>query len=370
MTPYNVIDADGHLLEPPDLWQQYIDPRFRDRAPKMIDIDGLDVLVVEDKEYGRMHGGLNRIGAYGAREGKQYPAQMRYVDGRKGGFDPHARVADLDSEHIDAVALYPSLTLMCGAIEDVGLGSAVSRAYNRYVRGFCAPYPDRLFGVAALPMQSVEAAVKELCFSADELGIRHAFIRPNPYMGRLLSDPMYDTLWAAAQDRDVSISLHEGTGGMSAAGLDRVPPGPSAAHIASHTIEMMMASLNLIWGGVCDRFPHLRFGFLECGGGWMAGWLDRMDRHFDDAVFRKDGPQSRPSEIFARQCWISFEPVEESLPSLLEFFGPTKVLWATDYPHRDSFTNAPATITQRIPVQHRRSVLAQGALDFYKIAVA
>jgi predicted TIM-barrel fold metal-dependent hydrolase len=153
---------------------------------------------------------------------------------------------------------------------------------------------------------------------------------------------------------------------MPAAGLDRVPPGRSGAHIASHTIEMMLASLNLIWGGVCDRFPALRFGFLECGGGWMAGWLDRMDRHFDDPVFRSvGGPRTRPSEIFARQCWISFEPVEDSLPYLLEYLGPTKILWATDFPHRDSFVNAPQRITAKIPARHRQSVLAQSAIEFY-----
>src|SRR4051794_15778586 len=121
MVEYNIVDADGHLLEPPDLWERYIDPKFRDRAPHMVYEDGMDVFVIEGREFGRMHGGLNRIGAYGERDGKQYPATMRYTDGAKGAFDPHARIKDLDAESIDAAVLYPSLGLFLGAIEDEAL---------------------------------------------------------------------------------------------------------------------------------------------------------------------------------------------------------------------------------------------------------
>jgi hypothetical protein len=64
------------------------------------------------------------------------------------------------------------------------------------------------------------------------------------------------------------------------------------------------------WGGVCERHPKLRVGFLESGGGWIAPWLDRMDRHFDDQGFNDSGLKTPPSELFRRNCWISFEPVE------------------------------------------------------------
>ena len=56
----------------------------------------------------------------------------------------------------------------------------------------------------------------------------------------------------------------------------------AAKHIVSHTMEMMLACLAVIWGGVCERHPKIRIAFLESGGGWIVPWLDRMDRHFDD----------------------------------------------------------------------------------------
>ena len=67
-------------------------------------------------------------------------------------------------------------------------------------------------------------------------------------------------------------------------------------------MEMMLAALSLIWGGVCERFPGVRFAFLESGGGWIAPWLDRMDRHFDDKGFNDTAPKLRPSELFQRNC--------------------------------------------------------------------
>jgi predicted TIM-barrel fold metal-dependent hydrolase len=132
---------------------------------------------------------------------------------------------------------------------------------------------------------------------------------------------------------------------------------------------MMLACMSMIWGGVCERHPKLRVGFLESGGGWIAPWLDRMDRHFDDQGFNDSGLKTRPSELFRRNCWISFEPVEGSLKVLAEYIGPHKILWATDYPHRDGFfPGAPAMIAERLAgtapeVKHQ--VLAGGAMGFY-----
>src|SRR5207249_4501302 len=83
------------------------------------------------------------------------------------------------------------------------------------------------------------------------------------------------------------------------------------------------------------RHPRLRVAFLESGGGWIAPWVDRMNRHFDDLGFNESAPKTRPSELFQRNCWISFEPVESSIAVLADYIGPHKIMWATDYPHSD-----------------------------------
>src|SRR5215831_14252148 len=218
---YNVIDSDGHVLEPLDLWENYIDPEFRDRAPRrFIDTDGKERLRIDGKAFGGRRG-LGTLGAIGARDGVVCDDAMAYEEGRKGGFDPHARIPDMDLDGIDAAFLYPSLGLFAGAIEDPQLAAAASRAYNRWLADYCSPYPDRLFGVAMMPMQSIELAVEEMRYARNELGMSAGFLRPNPYNNRMLGDPDYDIFWAEAQELDFSIGIHEGTGGMPAVGVDR-----------------------------------------------------------------------------------------------------------------------------------------------------
>src|SRR5256712_2305012 len=221
---YNVIDADGHILEPVDIWDKYIDPAYRDRAPRMIvDTDGRERLRVEDKILGSPKG-LGLIGAIGARQGVVDDATMKYVDGRKGGFDPHARIPDMDLDGIDAAFLYPSLCLGFGGVEDPKLAAALYRGYNRWLADYCKPYPDRLFGVAMLPLQDIDAAIAEMRFAKKELGFRAVFIRPNPYNGRLLHDPAYEPFWAAAEDLDMAIGFHEGSSlNQPTVGVDRFP---------------------------------------------------------------------------------------------------------------------------------------------------
>jgi uncharacterized protein len=367
---YNVVDADGHILEPLNLWLDYIEPAYRDRAPRLVtNNQGRQQLQVDTALLGSAERGLGAIGAIGARDGHVIADGFEYSQGRPGGFDPHARIPDMDMDGIDAAFLYPSIGLFVGGIADPKLAGATCRAYNRWLADYCRPYPDRLFGVAMLPMQDVDQAIAEMTFARKELGFRGGFLRPNPYNNRLIHDPVYEPFWTAAEELDFSIGFHEGAApGMPQVGVDRFN-GRGAQHIISHTMEMMLAALSMIWGGVCERHPKLRVGFLESGGGWIAPWLDRMDRHFDDQGFNDSGLKTRPSEIFQKSCWISFEPVEGGLHYLADYIGPHKIMWATDYPHPDGFfPGAPKMIAKQLEglsAETKRQVMAGGAMGFY-----
>jgi predicted TIM-barrel fold metal-dependent hydrolase len=220
-------------------------------------------------------------------------------------------------------------------------------------------------------MQSVEFAIEEMKFAREGLGMRGGFLRPNPYHGKkMINDPMYEPFWTMAEALDFSIGFHEGsTNAMPTVGVDRFAADRAARHMISHTMEMMLAAMAVIWGGVVDRHPRLRVAFLESGGGWMAPWLDRMDRHFDDKGFNDTAPKTRPSELFQRNCWISFEPVENSIAALAGYIGPHKIMWATDYPHQDGFfPGAPQMLRDRLgplSAEAKRQVLAGGAMGFY-----
>jgi predicted TIM-barrel fold metal-dependent hydrolase len=366
-----VIDSDGHVIEPMDIWEKYIDPKFRDRTPKMVTgAAGNEQLVLEGQLLSGEKSAFGAAGHIGLSHEKQEWKSLHFAEGRRGGFDPHARIADLDLDGIDAVFLYPTVGTMWAALDDVELAAALCRAYNRWLADYCSAYPDRLFGVAMLPMRSPDLALEEMKFVRRELGMRAAVVRPNPYNGKMISHRDYDPFWAAVQDLDLAIAFHEGgsggEGAIATVGIDRFA-GKGAQHIVSHTMEMMLVAVSMLWDGVCERFPKIRVGFMESGGGWAAPWLDRMDRHFDQSLYRDASVTVRPSELFQRNCWISFEPVEKSLAVLADYIGPNKILWATDYPHPDGyFPGAPGMIAAMgLSEETKRAVLAQGAMEFY-----
>src|SRR5215469_8613072 len=100
---YDVIDSDGHILEPLNLWENYIEPAFRDRAPRLfIDTDGKERLRIDGKAFGGRKG-LGTLGAIGARDGVVCDDTMTYSQAKKRGFDPHARIPDMDADGVDAV---------------------------------------------------------------------------------------------------------------------------------------------------------------------------------------------------------------------------------------------------------------------------
>ena len=139
---YNVVDADGHILEPLDLWDRYMDPAFRARAPRIVKDNetGKERLIIEEHTSDARLS-IGRVGAVGARQGIVAPDAMAYKDGKPGGFDPHARIPDMDADGIDAAFLYPSIGLFSGAIHDPQLAAAVCRAYNRWLADYCNPLP-------------------------------------------------------------------------------------------------------------------------------------------------------------------------------------------------------------------------------------
>jgi len=135
-------------------------------------------------------------------------------------------------------------------------------------------------------------------------------------------------------------------------------------------LEMMLAALSVIWGGVVDRHPKLRIAFLESGGGWIAPWLDRMDRHFDDKGFNEFAPSMRPSELFERNCWISFEPVENSIGVLANYIGAHKIMWATDYPHPDhtgTWVHDLLGLVEGLDEETRQRILGRNVAEIYHL---
>ncbi len=219
-------------------------------------------------------------------------------------------------------------------------------------------------------MQSVELAITEMQFARKELGFRGGFIRPNPYNNKMIHHPDYEPFWQAAENLDFSIGFHEGGNSAHADGRHRPLRGPRrAAHHQSHDGDD--ARLHERDLGRSLRAPPENPRRLSR----IRRWLDRpLARPAWTAisttrVLTISGLVTRPSELFQRNCWISFEPVEGSLKVLADYIGPHKIMWATDYPHRDGFfPGAPKMILDQLAdasPETRCGVMAGGAMGFY-----
>jgi predicted TIM-barrel fold metal-dependent hydrolase len=325
----------------------------------------------------------------------EWRAMLDSLD-RPGGYDPDARVADLDVEGIAAAVVYPTMSLFYGPVDEIQALRNVDfvldcqRAYNDWVAEFCAAHPRRLFGVAAVPLQDVAKAAAE-ARRAVKLGLRGVFIRPSPYVDELpLSHPVYDPFWATCQDLDVPVGLHPGVhvdtpGACRKLGLvhvdanttitnqmvDPLHGGSAFGQAIGNTVDMIVSMGRLLMGGVCERFPHLRLLFLEAGGGWVPTQLERMDEQVKAFPLERRWLRLLPSEYFKRQCWISFEPGEWNLAASAGVLGADRILWASDYPHPDiAFPGAAAELRATLaPLAEsaQRQIAGGSAIAAYRL---
>jgi uncharacterized protein len=363
-----VVDIDGHITEPPDLWLRYVDAPYRDLAPRIVaGANGADVVRFFGTEHVPAYPiGLPGAGMAGTRVGPRTMFERRYADGHAGGFDAPARLAVMDSEGIDAAVLFPTLSAIpIAVIPDEQFSLALARGYNNWLSEFCQADSTRLFGVAQVPLLHLEAAIGEARRAVSELGMKMVYLRPNLYAGRSWTDRTYDPFWACIQDLGVPVAYHEGTfpQGMPTAGIDRFD-NYFFQHIVSHPFEQQLACLSLIAGGVLERFPRLQVAFMESGTGWLPYWLHRIDEHFQSLGWMVPEITMAPSHYFQRQCFVSTEPGDACLAAAVAAVGFERILFASDFPHYDAvFPGAVRTFmeTTSLSSEARSAILGRNA---------
>ena len=334
--PY-VIDADGHVIEPLGLWKDHTESRYHHRLPRPVtDENGLFCYVVDDTYLMRTASRLStqREDAAPRKDASadegDYPEQIR-----PGGWDAKARLDDMDLDGMDLAFLYPTMAFFLAEVPDLELQGVLCRAYNDWLAEYCKADPSRLVGIALLPLGDVTASIRELERCTNDHGFRGAFMRPNPYVGRNIQNPVYEPFWECAASLGVPITVHEGVSdSLPALGRER-SESPVLQHLMSHPFEQMAACAGLILHGVLERHPSLNFVFLESGCGWLPYWLERMDGHADTWGHKLDAISMKPSDYFRRQCFVSMDPDDECAPGVLRDVGSECLVWASDYPHTD-----------------------------------
>jgi predicted TIM-barrel fold metal-dependent hydrolase len=330
-----IIDGDGHVHE--DAHRNFVDyhlePRFRDRA-RGIPRDPVDRSV--GGKYGKRHG------------------------------DPAIQLADMDTEGIDVAVLYPTTLLGAARHSDPEFATALHRAYNDWLAEFCRHNPERLKGVAAVPMVAPEEAARELERCVTQLGFVGAMAHTrNP--DRTVGDSCYDDLYSCAQQYDVPVSFH-------ASGSEIRPDSRFdtflAEHTLGHTHEQMCSAINLVYGGVLERFPRLRVGFLEGMVGWIPMLADRMDEEYEHRPFEAPTLTREPSAWFrSGRMFFGAEPEEWMIPTVINYLGSdATLLYSSDYPHWDgAFPNSTRKLAERTDLTdaNKRNIFGENACRYY-----
>lgn len=384
---YTVIDADTHLSEPHDLWTKNAPAKYLDRVPQVKQLNGRPCWVIDgDQSIGD---GANPMSAV-AKDGTRLPGfdflKWTMDDCHPGSSRVRERLQVMDSFGIQAQIVYPNLLGFGGqkaAKVDFELRLVCVKLYNDAMAQLQEESGERLFPMALLPWWDIHESAREARRAA-ELGLKGININSDPHTavdkrGQKLPDlgaKAWDPLWEVCVDRGLPVNFHIGAseqtmdwyGAQGWPGLDEEHHGALGGAMLFFNNGRVMA--NLIYSGLLDRFPELKFVSVESGIGWIPFLLEALDHQYREMISRPRLVRL-PSEYFLSNFYGCFWFERRDVSSVIRAVGPENVLFETDFPHPtclypvDRVTQALAALSPK----QIQNVLSGNAARLYNIAV-
>jgi uncharacterized protein len=345
-TKVRSIDGDGHVIEDIPKLLEHMEAPYRHWYGK--GRGGVMVLMPGDGAP-RGLGGKFQSGAGNTTESWLYMMQE----------------GDLES-----AVLFPTTGLFTGCLRDPDYAVAFCKAYNNWLAKELLRPAQGLLGVALLPVQDPAEAAQELRRARQEPGLVGAMLPADG--GHLLGSHRYDPIYQAAAENDMPVTVHA-TGSWSADAHTTAHQFPKfiQAHTISHPFGILRQFTSIMFEGVFERFPAVRFAFLECGGSGVPWWLDRMDEEYEHRG-EEEAPdlKHKPSTFVHEGGNIFFgcEAEERLLGPTLDIIGSDTVMYASDWPHWDGdYPHSLFEIQQRenLTEEQRTGVLFRAAERFY-----
>jgi predicted TIM-barrel fold metal-dependent hydrolase len=352
-----LISADSHVVPLPSFWREYLPARLRERAPRIESTDEGDFTVFEGRRTPVM--AINSIAGKPREGGFSY---RRFAEQVPGGHDPRARVADQVRDGVVAEVLYGGGPLVT---DDRELFLASHHAYNDWLADFCSHAPERLLGVAYIPLAGAEGAAAEIR-RAHRRGLRGALLPAAPE-----GSPWWDERWAPVFEALVETGMPAGLHvGFGFARRHRFEGGPAfMTDVMMTKMEMAGPLADLVFGGVLARHPDLRVVSVEAYIGWLPFVAEYMDHAYRVHRWWNDlGLAEEPSAYLRRQVYATF--IEDPV-GLRErhTFGVDNLMWSTDYPHGEStFPESRAFVARAfadVPPDETRKMVFENASRLY-----
>jgi predicted TIM-barrel fold metal-dependent hydrolase len=361
MHAYRLISGDSHVNEPPDLFVSRVPAAFRDRVPRIEHFTEGDGWVIEGAS-DPINFGMN---ACAGQPPGQLRGWVRFEDIRPGGYDPAARLVEMDADQVDAEVLYPTPRLCQGVVAnpDDALHLAMVRAYNDWLSEYVAHAPKRFGGLLLLPNCGSAAAVAEVARMSGRPGIRGAVMGCYPNGTLEVSDDD-DSVWAALIDSGLPLSIHVSLGRtMPEAHRSSLPGYGRFFDVPNRIVQM-------IFSGMFDRFPDLQLVCAEVDCGWVPYFKEQVDNNFH-RLYTPGATAVRglPSEYVERN--VSFTYVTDGFGiDNRHLIGVDRILWSSDYPHVSadwptSWKTIQATFSG-VPTPERHAIVAGNAARLYR----
>jgi len=376
-----LIDADAHVNPPPTFWDDYLPKELADRGPR-IEEGGPD----ETHDWVVFEGSRKPLNIMSSvtGQGRNFRPVGRRSDIQSGSWEPAARLDDMARDGVSRAALFGGGPL---GTADNDLYLASFGAYNRWLADFCRHDPGHLVGVAYLPMQDIDQSALMLKEAA-RLGHKAVNIPAFPQSkkgaagggfaaqvlaltgdpdGELQYDnPEFDRFWKTCVDLDMAVTIHLGAR-VARPQMTRFLP-----NLVMSKVCMAEPISIMIFGGVFDRFPSLRFASIESGVGWMAWMAEYMDSiYINQRHWLQLDLKNPPSVYMDQNVYGSFirDPVgirNRDLP------GGRNIMWSTDYPHSETTWPDSRAVLDRqfagLSDDQRRPVVRDNAFRFFGLS--
>ncbi len=366
---YTIISVDDHLVEPPDMFEGRLPKHLQERAPRVVVNErGHEVWQFEGKTYSQV--GMNAVA--GRSKSMKNLEPTRFADMRRGCWDIHERIRDMDLNGVWASLNFPSMiTGFCGRVfaevADRELGWETTKAWNDwYHDGWWQPYPERSIPMGITYLADPELGAAEIRRNA-ERGFVAVTLPERPHRIGLpsLFTGYWDPIIEACAETDTVIALHVASSG----GYESPEMAPALQLGATMFGQLSLAAAaEWLWSGYAVRYPNLKITMSEGGIGWVAMLLDRLDNIIDRSGYGL-GWDERPADVLKRNFW--FCTIDD--PSTIvtrHRIGVENIMFETDYPHGDGTWPDTQKVVEEVygdlPTDELRAILCENAARVFR----
>ena len=374
---FPVIDSDLHVIETGEVYEKYLDEKYRDKMPRYLGWSPTNF------PHWEVQGQLippwaRSQDVVGPQQYLDAPSERLYKPVREQRYDPPSTLQAMDAEGIDIAVVYRTFAHMVVSIDDLqpAYATAYCAAFNDWLADYCRANPQRLKASAIVSLHDPELAAAEARRAVEEQGHVGVVLLPMPLNGRHCHAAECDVLWRELTRLNVPLAFHGTSGGASKDYVSNRfrghPNFRTQNHASAFPLELMLAMSAMTVGGVLERFPDLRVAFLEGNCGWLPWWLHRLD----DQWKKYGGGEALklsalPSEYFQRQCFIGTDVDEELLSVVIDEIGDENIVMSVDYPHADGpFPNGVKTFLDlpKVSMESKRKIMWDNCRRLYGFA--